>query len=318
MTAITQPLQKVSLGSALALFLVGSEAHADVTREVFEVEEGGHLVLDAAAGSVNVCARNIDVVEVLVERRGVLPHPTLVMEQEGNDVYIESRDVPVLDWLPGWAWRPVHFEVSVPIHYSVEIETRRGRVRIEDARGRVEARTRRGRLSFRNIEGPIEGRAAGGTIEVDGCSGDVDLVAQGGSIRVEHVEGSVSAHTRGGRLQVRDSAGDLELQSAGGPIHIVRARGSVMAHSRGGSIYVSFDDDPEGQLETSGGSIDVWFPADEGARLEAQTHGGSIDVEHPVELEGVAARGHLEGTVNGGGEPLRLHTRGGSIRVRAL
>ena len=307
------------VGSALALFLLsGGEAQAEWVERSFDVQPGGRLVLDANVGSVRVGTHSRDEVEVRVARRGFLPFPDVVMRQEGDDIYVESREVPVVDWLPGWAAHRLRFEITVPSHYSVDIETGRGGISIEDAAGHIEARTRHGRLAFHNVEGTIEGRSQGGAIEVDEARGSVDLVTAGGAIQIEEVEGDVSAHTQGGRMHVRDAHGDLELQSGGGTIRIEGAQGSVVAHSRGGSIRVHFEDEPAGEIETAGGDIDVWFPADEGTALDVQATHGEIEVEHPMILDGAAVGGRLSGQVNGGGPTLHLRTHGGAIRVREL
>ncbi|MEM7409299.1 MAG: DUF4097 family beta strand repeat-containing protein [Myxococcota bacterium] len=308
----------LGVGGALALFLMGSDAQAEWTEREFDVSQGGRLVLDASIGSVHVQTHDRDQVEVLVARRGPFPLPDLEMRQEGGDVYIESRDVPVVDWLPAWAGRRVRFEVTVPAHYSIEIETGRGSITVEDAAGHIEARTGHGRVQFQNLEGTLEARSQGGAIEIDECRGSVDLVTGGGAIDIEDVEGDITAHTQGGRVRVRDAQGDLDLRTGGGSIRIDGAQGNVVAHSGGGSIHVHFEDGPEGNLETSGGDIEVWFPAGEAASLEVAAGGGPIEVEHPLHLNGAAVQGALAGDVNGGGGALELRTGGGSVRVREL
>ena len=96
-------LRSAGLGSALLPSLLNVEARADVVRERFAVGGGGRLVVDASVGSIRVTAREGDIVEVEVRRTGLFPHPILTMEQDGDDVVIESHGVPVLRWLPPWA-----------------------------------------------------------------------------------------------------------------------------------------------------------------------------------------------------------------------
>lgn len=204
------------------------EPAAEALHEIFEVGQGGRLVVEASQGSVDVRACAIEVVEIRVTQRGG-PRPEVRMEQRGADVHVEARDLAGLGWLPGWARPELRFEVRIPARYSVDIETGRGRVCVADARGRVEIRTDGGSLELRDVAGPIDGRTRGGAIDVASCTGEVHLVSAGGPVRITQVEGAVSAHTAGGRLQVLDTQGALDLHSQGGPVRIAGIQGSVAA-----------------------------------------------------------------------------------------
>lgn len=109
--------------------------------ETMAVSERGRLVIDAWAGSVNVSAGRSGAVEVALRCRGVLPAPALEIERDGDDVYVESRSLPHLQWLPWWVWRQVQIEVSVPARYSVDVATSGGRVEVHGVDGEVEVRS---------------------------------------------------------------------------------------------------------------------------------------------------------------------------------
>jgi hypothetical protein len=100
----------------------------------------GRLVIDAWAGSVNVSAGRGESVEVALRGWGVLPAPAIEIERSGDDVYVESRSGPQLQWLPLWVWRQVQIEVCVPARYSVDVATAGGRVEIHGFAGEVEVR----------------------------------------------------------------------------------------------------------------------------------------------------------------------------------
>ena len=103
-------------------------------------EQAGRLVIDAWAGSVNVSAGHGDSVEVALRCRGVLPAPAIEIERDGDDVYVEARSAPQLQWLPLWVWRQVEIEVCVPARYSVDVATAGGRVEIHGFDGNVAVR----------------------------------------------------------------------------------------------------------------------------------------------------------------------------------
>ena len=208
---------------------IGVESPDELTLGTLEVSEGGRLVIGAWAGSVKVSAGSGDTLRIAVRGRRFLPPPALEIERDGDDVYVEARSAPILGWFSVWAWRYVQLEVSVPARYSVDVQTRGGRVEIRGVDGEVDARSQRGHLVFRDVRGPIDARTSGGSIDVSGCRGDVDVATSRGSIEIQDVEGQVSAHTRGGRIVVMDAAGELLLHSDGGSLHIGGAGGSVMA-----------------------------------------------------------------------------------------
>ena len=77
-----------------------------------------------------------------------------------------------------------------------------------------------------------------------------------------------------------------------------------------------FSDQPAGDLETSGGSIEAEFSEDARVDLDAKTSGGRVHVEQELHFVGSIERGHVRGRINGGGPELRLKTSGGNVRVR--
>jgi hypothetical protein len=173
------------------------------------VSAGGRLVIGAWAGSVNVSAGRGDTLQVAVKNRGVLPPPPLEVDRAGDDVYVEAGCAPFWRWLAPWAWRHVQLEVSVPERWSVDVETRSGRVAIDGVGGAVEARSQRGHLIFCNVRGAIDARTTDGSIDVSDCRGDVDVATARGTIEIQNVEGQVWAQTRGGRIAVSGARGSV-------------------------------------------------------------------------------------------------------------
>jgi DUF4097 and DUF4098 domain-containing protein YvlB len=66
---------------------------------------------------------------------------------------------------------------------------------------------------------------------------------------------------------------------------------------------------------TSGGDVEVMVPRGTTANIEASTSGGDISSDLPIAAS-VRKEGRLEGTLNGGGPRIDVHTSGGSISLR--
>jgi hypothetical protein len=281
---------------------LGVEQTAFTAEEYLEksvpVSEGGTLYVNLDRGSVEVTSHDLPEVRVVASGRGWsagMVHFSLM--RHGRDVELDGD---VDGWLAGWLF-PMRVEVRawVPRRYSVEITTRGGSIRVSEVGGSVAAQT------------------SGGRVELNRIDGAALLRTSGGRILVEEVNGDVSARTSGGRIDVSFVNGDVEARTSGGPIEVLGAAGAVDAKTSGGRIVASFVDDPAGRLETSGGSIEVTFPEDARADLDAKTSGGRVRVDHEVAFTRPARKHHFVGEINGGGMRLSLRTSGGSIHVRA-
>jgi hypothetical protein len=73
----------------------------------------------------------------------------------------------------------------------------------------------------------------------------------------------------------------------------------------------------EWEIQTSDGSVEVALPTELRANLDASTRDGHISIGLPLTVQGDLSKTHVQGTLNGGGPVLLIHTGDGSIRVRA-
>jgi hypothetical protein len=271
----------------------GPDAYLD---ETLPVEPGGTLWIDLDFGSVRVESHDAEQVKIEARAEGWDSGQVwFSVSREGNDVLLDGE---VERWLPSLVFgRRISVRVRIPRRYSVDIRTRGGRVRLREIGGRVAAETRGGSIELKEADGPALLRTAGGHIEA------------------EKVRDNLRMRTSGGRIEADDAAGQVEARTSGGRIALRAVAGPVDAHTSGGSISAAFTGSPAGSLATAGGSIDVQFPRDAAASLDARTSGGRVEVEHPVQMSGTASKTHVVGDVRGGGPLLRLRTSGGSIRV---
>jgi hypothetical protein len=253
---------------------------------------GGQLRVDLRGGSVEVESHDDNEVRVDANVRG-MGSRAMDFELEGDGVDVDfSADVRA--WASVFGWPQVRVRLRVPERYDID----RGDVGLQEIRGEVKVRT------------------GGGSVEVDEIEGAVFLWTSGGSIEAKEIRGDLEARTSGGRIRAAEVTGSVEAHTSGGPIKVTDVEGAVDLHTSGGEISVRFTDAPEGVLETSGGGIEVEFPEDVGASLDAKTSGGRVEVEHGVRVRGGVDPQHVVGEVNGGGRTLRLRTSGGDIRVR--
>jgi DUF4097 and DUF4098 domain-containing protein YvlB len=244
---------------------------------------------------------------VQVEARGggwpwradfALAHDGPTLQLRGTTTVDESALATAVEWLL-WPFQllRVQVDVRVPRRFSVVVHSAGGNVTIAGLDGDASAQTSGGRVEVENITGSVDATTSGGRIEVAGVRGDVHAETSGGGIRVEEVSGSVEARSSGGGIDVRG------------------AGGAVTAVTSNGRISASFSGPPAGDLETRGGRIEVRFPENAGADLDASTTGGRVEVDQHLTFAGEAQPHRVSGTVNGGGASLRVRTSGGGIRI---
>ncbi len=303
----------------------------DTVEKTFRVGEGGVLTLDTQRGSIEVKAAGNDQVSIIVQRKfktndqkqvdRILQDLKMEFNQSGNDVnvLVEHKD---RDSFFGWdrARFNLHFIITVPVKYNVDLKTSGGGISVADLHGRAVACTSGGSLTFGHIQGPVTGKTSGGGISLQGCDGDADVHTSGGGIHIGEVMGQVLAATSGGSITIKKAKGSVQAKTSGGGIHVEEVMGAINAATSGGGVEATLTQQPEAdcELRTSGGSITVSMAPNIRADVDAATSGGRVVAEMPVTVQGELSKTHLIATINGGGPKLILRTSGGSIYLKKL
>ena len=68
-------------------------------------------------------------------------------------------------------------------------------------------------------------------------------------------------------------------------------------------------------VHTGDGSVTMSVPGDLQANIDATTNDGRISLGIPVTVEGNMGTSQIHGKMNGGGQPLTIHTGDGSIHL---
>lgn len=307
----------------LALATIVSAAEGQSITRAFEVDAGGTLTLDTDRGSVEVLTTNHKTVTVEITRKvpfggskDILDDFVVEFEHSGKDVSIRG------DLKQGWwgSWRnrlKVHYKITVPERYNLDVKTSGGRIRVADLEGEVRVKTSGGRLALGRIDGSVYGRTSGGRIELAGCTGSVDVKTSGGRIALGAVSGNVRAHSSGGSITIDAVGGEVKVSTSGGSIRIDEVKGAVEVSTSGGSITATIIGQPErdSSLETSGGSVTVYLADNIRANVDARSSGGGVSSELPITIQGRMDRQALRGTINGGGPELYIRSSGGPIRI---
>ncbi len=150
------------------------------------------------------------------------------------------------------------------------------------------------------------------------------VFGNGGSVSVSYrlkvpQRSDLDIKTVNGKVAASGVSGKLRFKTTNGAIRIFNAAGLVEAKTTNGSInaeLLEIQENEDMTFRTTNGSIEVVFPEDLKADVEAKTTNGSVRTDFPIEVLGKMSKRKLKGTIHGGGARLILHTTNGSIRIK--
>ena len=254
----------------------------------------------------------------------------ITIRREGSTVVAvaEPKDNGRMNWKKGLS---ISFRVYTPRDFDTDLKTSGGSIRLASLRGQQDFTTSGGSIRVDDLEGAIRGRTSGGSIDAVNCSDDVELITSGGSIKAEKMVGTIRLVTSGGSIRLADLngiikattsgggiradgiEGALETSTSGGSIRMQNLAASVKARTSAGSIEADFERLGDFvSLSTSAGSVRVNMPLNKGMDLDLRGNRVSIPLRN---FDGRMEKDRVQGSLNGGGIPVKLSASSGSIYV---
>ena len=213
---------------------------------------------------------------------------------------------------------------------SVKLETMGGSIGIGSVAGPITASTSGGSVQVGSGKQNVWIETAGGSISVKECTGTLTANTAGGSIDVGWVGKAATVETAGGGIRVGKADAPIKAVTAGGGIRLMQLTSGVHAETAAGGIEAEFiagrGQFTDSHLETSFGDIVVYLPSDLAVTVKAAVelaNGHRIDTGNFKGIK-VSSEGGTygpktiwaEGSLNGGGPVLKVHTTNGSIVFR--
>lgn len=301
--------------------------YEDTITKSFNVKRGQLFYLKADLGSVEVDTWGQNEVKVIVTRKAdtnnkrraeeIFEDLDLSFDQDSEGVKVRAEYQGAKGWLGERRRLKLHFVITVPKEFNLDINTAGGSIQVTDLIGRSDLNTSGGSITVGRVDGPVNAKTSGGSIKVQEARGHVYAHTSGGSITIGETAGSVDAKTSGGGITLDGVTGDTDAYTSGGGLNLKNLSGNVNASTSGGSIYAELTGkiDRDCTLKTSGGSIRVYLPKNTSADLDASTSGGHVETDFPITVQGVIKKSALKGKINGGGPLITLRTSGGSIYI---
>lgn len=228
---------------------------------------------------------------------------------------------------------------------GVSAETGGGTISVGTVSGDLALQTGGGGIEIQHANGKISAETGGGSIRIDSGGEGAIVQTGGGSIEVRQCAGVVKVSTGGGSVDLSDLGGPADIETGGGSIHLTSAKGHVHAETGGGGIELygvpsaraetgagaitvkivnTGGERRNSDLETGVGDITVYIASDVAINVRASVdmgNGHKITSDFPdihVGSEGDQWSKSLtaDGSLNGGGPLLKVHTSSGNICIK--
>jgi hypothetical protein len=158
--------------------------------------------------------------------------------------------------------------------------------------------------------GTVDVRNTGGEVNASSGNGEVTVIAPGGGVKISSGNGD---------LEVERARGEVEASTGNGDITVSTSVGPVSASSGNGRIEVemaSLRGSEDMRFSTGNGSIDVAFPANLSAVIDARVPSRNFETDFPIDMSARWSSQTVEGKIGNGGRRIRFSTGNGSVRIR--
>jgi hypothetical protein len=283
--------------------MVAPRAQAEDVVKSYTVTGRANVHVNTNDGSVRVTTGDNKQVEFRVEYTGFELGKSLHVDsrQDGDRVELTARITGHWGFSWGNSSRGLHIEVRMPRDADLQVETGDGSVQADSINGTVNIHTGDGSVKANSLNGTIDLHTNDGSIAVDSLKGDIRLRTGDGSIEARDLDGKVDADTGDGHIRLVGRFDALNVKTGDGSVDTRVLPGSKMVSSW--------------TIRTGDGSVDIVLPSDFQTNIDASTGDGHISLGIPVTVEGTFSNSQIHGKMNGGGQPLTIHTGDGSIRL---
>jgi hypothetical protein len=283
------------------------------------LEPGGTFSVKTDAGRVTLTGSNDSGVHIVVtsKHKDLDEILTFRFNESAGAASVVARQKHKWNLFSGWH-DSVEWQIRVPAQTKVSIDTSGGAIDVSGLRDTARLETSGGGIHVRDHVGSVDCDTSGGGITISDVKGTVKAETSGGGVHAKRIDGSIHAESSGGSIELDGVTGDIDADTSGGGIRIADAGGKVRADTSGGGIEASFarGNSAGGSLESSGGGIEVTL--DPSADLSIEASGNAVHTDVPLRVKGEMSHGRLSGSLNHGGNVLKVHTSGGSVRILSL
>ncbi|MEO8765381.1 MAG: DUF4097 family beta strand repeat-containing protein [Ginsengibacter sp.] len=195
-----------------------------------------------------------------------------------------------------------------------EFTTSGGNLALKDLDGKIKGRTSGGNISFRDLKDDVDLTTSGGNIQAENSSGSINISTSGGSIELSGLKGNIKASTSGGNIGGETIEGDLSAHTSGGNVSLHGLNCGLKAGTSGGNIDVSVASIVKDiSINNAAGNVNLTIPRNKG--IDLKLYANRISTETLQDFKGKNTKEEINGTLSGGGIPVKVDAGGGKINL---
>lgn len=225
---------------------------------------------------------------------------------------------------------------------TVDLNTSFGKTTLKNIEGAITVDSQSGSIDASQLDAGKEAIALStdfGEVSVQKAkTQSLNIASKSGSLKLEDIQltRNLVASTNFGEINLNKvSAQSYDLDSKSGSITVDGVNGKFKAYTEFGSINISNANVVNLDILTKSGSIDfsgslgegphslhsdfggitLTLPSDSAFNIDLSTSFGQIRSDIPVTVTGNIDEQHQVGTINGGGEELKVETKSGNVDI---
>jgi len=288
---------------------VGSEVELNVS-----TSDGDVIVHQGSEGNIEVYYQVFKGNKfVEISREELENNIILDIEHNNNLLDISIRNKNENSWKNYNNQYNVSVEIFTPENTSCYLKSSDGDLKISGLVSDQKCKTSDGDIKIKKIKGSVDVVTSDGDIHAYSIMGNMEFETSDGDIHVEISEGIADCVTSDGDISIKESNGAFNASSSDGDIRLEECSGSLTASTSDGDIHCELKKVTGNvSMVTSDGDIDVLLPADLGMDLKMK---GETLRTPRMEISGKIDENHIEGSVKGGGVPVKMITSDGTVTL---
>lgn len=223
--------------------------------------------------------------------------------------------------------------ITAPERLALSVATSSGDIEIRRLEGAMEVATSSGDIELGSMQGDVSVATSSGDFEADRIEGAVEFATSSGDFSVDEIRGArvsfasssgdfeadrldtdrFEAGTSSGDISIGTLLGDVEISTSSGDIEIDAVEGSLSISTSSGDVEAELSKPGTIEISTGSGGVELTAPSSLAADVEISA--GSIRIDRAFQFAGEIERRSAEGTIGGGGQPMRIQTGSGRVTI---
>ncbi|MPY87655.1 MAG: hypothetical protein GEU99_07020 [Luteitalea sp.] len=200
---------------------------------------------------------------------------------------------------------------------SVTFDDVSAQIHIVDVAGQVSGKIERNSVDISRV-GVVDLVTSRGELIVSDVNGSVDVRQDRGSISLSRVKGPVTIDADRTDIEIDGTLAPLVVEARRGKLTVHRAEAPVTIDAENLGVRVTLARAVPLNVTTSDGRLDITLPPHDGVLVDATVSDGELLVPDALRVDVSDDTQHARGPIGGGGAPLVVTNRNGTIIIRQI